>query len=134
MNNNLAVSLFVKILPVCHTKHPYQYYVFLWLASFFFLQFRCQQFSSLHLTGEKSGQSSYGPEPNPDMCAVSAMIQLMFGQEYGRANLLLLPLKSDFCSLQSQHQNLTLCRNKSVSTEERKHWKIMSKLWWKLSP
>ena len=35
-------------------------------------------------------QSSYGPEPNPDMYAVSATIRLMFGQEYGRANLLLL--------------------------------------------
>ena len=27
-----------------------------------------------------------------------------------------------------------LCRNKSVSTEEGTQWKIMSKLWWKLSP
>ena len=52
-------------------------------------------------------QSSYGPEPNLDMYAVSATIQLMFRQEYGRANLLLLStqIKSDVCSLQSQHQN-----------------------------
>ena len=35
-------------------------------------------------------QFSYGPEPNPDMYAVLAAIQLMFGQEYDRANLLLL--------------------------------------------
>ena len=35
-------------------------------------------------------QSSYGPEPNLDMYAVWATIQLKFGQELGRANLLLL--------------------------------------------
>ena len=35
-------------------------------------------------------QSSYGPEPKLDMYAVWVTIQLMFGQEYGRANLLLL--------------------------------------------
>ena len=34
--------------------------------------------------------SSYGPEPSLDMYAVWATIQLMLGQEYGRASLLLL--------------------------------------------
>ena len=55
MNNNLAVSLFVKILPVCYKKHPYHSYVFLWLASFFFLLLRRQQICSPCKIREKSG-------------------------------------------------------------------------------
>ena len=35
-------------------------------------------------------QPSYGPEPNLIIYAVSATIQLMFSQEWGRANQLLL--------------------------------------------
>ena len=74
---------------MCYKKHSYHSYIFFELASFFFLQFRCQQIGSLHLTRKKSGHVP-SPEPNLDMYAVWATIQLMLGQEYGRANLLLL--------------------------------------------
>ena len=63
------------------------------LSSVFFLQLRCQQISSLSPTRDKYGRvrsPGYGPEPNLDMNPVWATIQLMLGQEYGRANLLLL--------------------------------------------
>ena len=64
--------------------HSYNSYVFFELASVFFLQLRCQQFGSLGPTRDKSGHVrslSDGPEPNLDMSAVWATIQLKFGQE-----------------------------------------------------
>ena len=109
-----------KILPVCYSKHSYHSYVFLELASFFFLQFQCQQIGSLHLTREKSGHVrnlSYGPEPNLDIYAVRATIQLMLGQEYGRANLLLLStqirrLLASESTSESHHSDVNTCENK----------------------
>ena len=51
---------------------------------FVLLQFVCQQISSLSPTRDKSGHVrslGYGPEPNLDVYAVLATIQLMLGQE-----------------------------------------------------
>ena len=93
MNNNPAVSLLKYSL--CAITSTLTTPVFLWLTSFFFLLFRCQQFGSLHLTGEESGhvRSLAAVQNKPGYVrsvSYDPVNVLMFGQEYGRANLLLL--------------------------------------------
>ena len=103
MNDNVAVS---KIVPVCYKKHSYHSYVFLGLSSFFSSSIKDQLTSSDIREIWVCTQSSYGPEPKPGYVRNLSYDPVKLGQEYGRANLLLLSSQiRRVCSLQSQHQN-----------------------------
>ena len=68
-------------------------------------------------------QPSYDPEPNLDMYVVHtgyvSYDPVKFGQECGRANLLLLSVKSHVRSLQCQHQNSHINIINSISPDGR---------------
>ena len=93
-----------KILPVCYKKHSYQSYVFL----VFFLLSSILMSTDLLTSSDKREiwtctQPSYGPEPNLDMYAVSATIQLSLAKNEAERIYSCSLLKSDVRSLRCQH-------------------------------